>query len=114
MKKLPLFNFFAIDSFLKDKQIVCVGVKPGKDYETGETLGTKVEGVIAKDKTDYGESKDGEKVTNLFERLTFKIPEIIDVPLNVEIVPVNPVAKVYGEYQNQLSITADGIQVVGK
>lgn len=50
----------------------------------------------------------------MFEKITFKVAAEIDVPLNVEIVPINPVAKVYGEYRNQLSVTADDIQVVGK
>ena len=32
--------------------------------------------------------------------------------MNARVIPVNPVAVVYGEYRNQLSVTADDIKVV--
>ena len=54
---------------------------------------------VAQDKTDYG-LKDGEVVSNLYEKLVFKIPKVIEIPMNVEIRPKNPVATVYGDYQN--------------
>ena len=114
MKKLNMFLYFDFNSFSKGKQYMCTGTQVWKDHDTGTILGTKVEAAIVKDRTDYGTAKDGEKVTNLFEKLVFKVPREIDSPLNVEIIPVNPVANVYGEYRNQLSITADDIQVVSK
>lgn len=114
MKGLSKFQKMDFEGFAKGKQFMSVSVKPWKNYETGEILGTKLESVIVKDKTDYGLSKDGEMISNLFEKITFKVAAEIDVPLNVEIIPINPVAKVYGEYRNQLSVTADDIQVVGK
>lgn len=114
MKKLNMFLFFDFDSFSEGKQYMCTGTTVWKDHDTNAVLGTKVEAVIVKDQTDYGPNKDGEKVTNLFEKIVFKIPQKIDIPLNVGIIPVNPIANVYGEYRNQLSITADDIQVVSK
>ena len=90
------------------------GIQPMKDPETGNRIGTKVASVIIKDRTDYGISEDGTKVSNLFEKIVFKVPKIIDIPINVEIIPINPVAKVWGEFQNQLSVRADDIQVVSK
>ena len=114
MKKLSKYLYFDFQGFAKGKRFMCTAVQPWSDYATGEIIGTKVEGVIVEDKTDYGESENGEKISNLFEKLMFKVPAKIDVPLQAEIIPVNPVAKVYGEFQNKLSITADDVQVVGK
>lgn len=114
MKKLGLFTFFDFSSFSKGKQYMSTGVMKWKDHETGAILGTKVEAVIVKDRTDYGVLKDGERVSNLFEKVVFKVPKEIEIPLNVEVVPVNAVATVYGEYRNQLSITAEDVQVVSK
>lgn len=112
MKKLSTFLYFDFESFSEGKQYMCTGITVWKDHDTNAVLGTKVEAAIVKDQTDYGANKEGEKVTNLFEKLVFKVPKKIDIPLNVGIVPINPVASVYGEYRNQLSITADDIEVV--
>ena len=74
-------------------------------------LGTKVETVIAKDQTPY-KQKEGETVTNLYEKLVFKIKKDVKVPVNSYIMPVNAVAVVYGDYRNNLSVTADDIRVI--
>ena len=75
------------------------------------THGNKVDVVIAEDNTAY-DTKDGENVTNQYEKLSFKIKKDVKVPMNARVIPVNPVAVVYGEYRNQLSVTADDIKVV--
>lgn len=113
LKKLRNFLKFDDVEFFKGKRLLSVSQQPWKDFKTGEALGTKVEAVIAQDKTDYG-LKDGEVVSNLYEKLVFKIPKVIEIPMNVEIRPKNPVATVYGDYQNQLSITAEDIEVLSK
>ena len=54
-------------------------------------------------------------MNNLYEKLTVKIPaKLNNLPMNAEVRLVNPEAIVYGEYRNQLSITAENIEVVGK
>lgn len=113
LKKLRNFLAFNFVGFAQGKRFLSVSQQPWKDFKTGEILGTKVEAVIAQDKTDYG-LKDGEVVSNLYEKLVFKIPKEIQIPVNVEIRPKNPVAIVFGEYQNQLSITAEDIEVLSK
>lgn len=113
MKKLNLFTYFDFDEFAKNKKFMSIGQQEWKDFKTGSVLGTKVEVVIAQDKTDYG-VQDGEVVNNLYEKLIFKTPADISVPMNVEVRPINAVATVYGDFRNQLSITADNIEVVGK
>lgn len=113
LKKLSRFTYFDIEEFLEKKKLLSVGITEWKDFDTQNVMGTKVEVVIAVDKTDYGNA-EGEIVSNLYEKLTVKVPAKIDVPMNVEVRLVNPEAVVYGEYRNSLSITADSIEVVGK
>lgn len=113
MKKLGMFTFFDFEAFAKGKSFVSTGIQPWKVFESGEVIGTKVEAVIARDKTNYN-CKEGEVISNLYEKVTFKLPMEIDIPINVEIRPINAEATVYGDYRNQLSITAESIEVVSK
>lgn len=114
LKKLSMFQYFDIESFLAKKKLMTVGVQEWKNYETQNILGTKVEVVIVADETDYG-SSDGNVVNNLYEKLSVKIPaKLNNVPMNTEVRLINPEAVVYGEYRNALSITADNIEIVEK
>lgn len=113
MKKLNQFTYFALEEFSKGKRFMSIGQQEWKDFKTGNILGTKVETVIVQDKTDYG-VQDGEVVSNLYEKLTIKVPKKISVPMNVEIKMVNAVATVYGDFRNQLSVVADNIEVISK
>lgn len=111
MKKLSQFTDFNLKRFLEGKVLGAVGCSEWLDFKSKEHLGTKVEAAILKDETPYSQ-KEGETVTNLYEKLVFKIKKDVTVPLGANVVPVNAVASVYGEYRNQLSITADDIKVV--
>ena len=113
LKKLSQFNVFDFRKFSEGKKYMCVGISDYVDYETKRHMGTKVEAVITEDRTRY-QQKDGECVSNAFEKLTFKVLKDIKVPINAYINPVNVDAKVYGDYRNQLSITCDDIQVIGQ
>lgn len=114
LKKLNKFAYFDIDGFLEKKKLLTVGVSEWKDFDTQNVLGTKVEVVIAADKTDY-DNAEGEVVSNLYEKLTVKIPaKLNNVPMNAEVRLINPQAVVYGDYRNQLSITAENIEIIGK
>uniref|UniRef100_UPI0006D1083B hypothetical protein n=1 Tax=Mediterraneibacter glycyrrhizinilyticus TaxID=342942 RepID=UPI0006D1083B len=75
------------------------------------THGTKVDVIIAEDNTAY-DIKNDEIITNQYEKLAFKIKKDVNIPMNARVIPVNPVAVVYGEYRNQLSVTADDIKVI--
>lgn len=111
-KKLNQFTFFDFMKFSEGKVYKLVAIEPWKDFDTGTVLGTKYKGVIAQDKTHYN-SKDGEQVSNLFEKLNFKVPKPArDIQIGSVIKPVNPVATVYGQYRNQLAAKADDIQVI--
>lgn len=114
LKKLSMFQYFDIENFLANKKLMTIGFQEWKDFDTQNTLGTKVEVVIVEDKTDYG-NVDGNIVNNLYEKLTVKIPaKLNNVPMNTAVRLINPEAVVYGEYRNALSITADNIEIVGK
>lgn len=108
MKKLNQFAKFDWESFAKDKQFICIGCREWKEMETEKHLGTRVESVIVVDNTAYI-TQDNEEVSNLFEKIIFKVPKDISVPINVEIRPKGVVAKVYGDYRNQLSCIAEDI-----
>lgn len=111
MKKLNQFNKFLFEEFSKGKVYRVIGVHPWVDFETKKHMGTKVDVVVAEDNTQYA-TKDGEVVTNQYEKLTFKIKKDVVVPTNARVMPVNPVATVYGEYRNKLAVTADDIRVI--
>ena len=49
-----MFTYFDFEGFMKGKTLMCTGVTPWKDHDTGAILGTKVETAIFKDKTNYG------------------------------------------------------------
>lgn len=115
LKKLSHFQYFDIEGFLEKKKLMTIGVQEWKDFDTQKVLGTKIELVIIVDKTDYGTTTGDEVVSNLYEKLTVKIPaKLTNVPINAEVKLINPEAVVYGEYRNNLSITADNIEIVGK
>lgn len=110
MKFLAQFNRFDFEAFSKDKRLVVVGCSPWKD-QSGTVLGTKVETVIFADNTEYTR-KDGDTSTNQFEKLTFKVKKTdLQIPKESIVRPVNPVATIWGEFRNQLSVKCDDIQV---
>lgn len=111
LKKLNQFNYFDADEFFSKLNLITVSVSTWKEFGTGLVKGTKVEVVIAGDKHDYILASD-EKVSNLYEKLVIKIAREINVPINAKIQLVNPVGTIYGEYRNQLSVTADDIKVL--
>lgn len=111
-KKLNGFTFFDFEKFWKGKVGRCSGLGPWRDFETKRVLGTKVEITITKDETPYPQ-KDGEHVTNLYKTLSVKVPKMdLDIPIGSVVRIVNPVATVYGEYRNQLSVKADDVVAI--
>jgi hypothetical protein len=111
MKKLNQFQRFDWNAFSDGKLFLVTGTSEWQDYDTKEHLGTVVEVVIYKDDTKYVQ-KEGEHVTNRFEKLKFKVRKDVDVPLNRLVQPVGVTATIYGDYRNQLSVKADDIKVI--
>ena len=112
MKRLSVYTYFDIEGFLEGISLMLIGIREWLDYDTQKVLGVKVETVIIEDNNDYG-SSNGEVVNNLFEKLIVKIPKKLDsIPIKSKVRLINPEAVVYGEFRNQLSITADDIEVI--
>ena len=109
MRYLGMFTHFDLETFLAGKVLLVTGVSDWIDFDNkSKILGTKISTVIYDDATNYGDYQGN----NRFEKLVIKVPKSIDVPLDSRVVPVNGIAKVYGDYHNNLSVTADDIEVV--
>ncbi|MCC8356376.1 MAG: hypothetical protein LJU34_00725 [Oscillospiraceae bacterium] len=112
MKFLPQFSRFDWGAFSRDKKFVSLGSRPWTDYETGVVKGTRVEVVIWEDKTPYRRKDPSDTQSNRFEKLTFNAAKTGVVPGDVEVVPVNAVATIYGDRRDQLSIVCDDVKVI--
>ena len=111
MKGLAQFKSFNFSAFSIGKIFQVVAVGDWNDHDTGNHLGKRITVVITQDDTQYM-FKNGQAFTNLFERLTFKVMCDANVAIGDIIIPVDAVARCYGDYSNQLSITCKGIRVV--
>lgn len=112
MKGLGQFRQFDWAGFSEGKTYQVVGISDWMDRDTGKRLGKRVDVVITMDNTQY-EYRNGTRYTNLYERLTFKVEgDVTDVPIGDIVAPVDAVARCYGDYSNQLSVTCKGIRVV--
>lgn len=87
--------------------------RPWLEFETKKPLGTKIEVVIVKDDIAY-DQKEGQIVNNQYERLTLKVKGDVNVPMGAIVTPVNPVCKIYGKYNENLSVVCDGIEVISQ
>ena len=108
MKNLLEFLNFDWVRFAEGKVFRYVESKPWKDGN--HIKGTVVVAVIAEDTTKY--QKPG---SNVFEKISFKVagPFDQDIPFGAQIVPTGDVvARIWGEYRNNLSVTCSGVEVV--
>lgn len=110
MKYLTQFQRFDMDAFLKGKVLKVIGVGSNTDFETKQHLGSKIEVAIIKDDTTY-KQKVGEQKTNLYEKFTIKFLKDIKVSVDDLVYPIDVVAKVYGPYNDQLSVTAGDLKI---
>lgn len=112
LKSLREFLKFDAVSFFKGKQLLLMRETPWKDYDSGKEVGAKLKVIIWSDDTKY--TKEG--VSNEGSEMDIKISglraEDIDRNNRGFIRLSNPTGVVYGEYQNELSIKADGFEFV--
>ena len=113
MKGLRQFMTFDLSRFLEGKTLVATAINDLTDYDSGAIVGKKVECAIVRDDTAYTPGKDGAVVNNLYEKIVIKVklPHTVDVTIGTEVTPINATAVGYGDYQNKLSITADGLKI---
>lgn len=112
LKGLRSFVKFDAYAFLKGKQLLLMQESPWIDYDSGKEIGAKLKVIIWTDDTQY--SKEG--TSNEGSELDIKIlglkSEAIDRNSRGFIRLKNPIGTIYGEYQNELSLKADGFNVV--
>lgn len=113
MKKLNHFNYFDAEGFFEKKELMVIGQKKWLDYSTKEILGTALELVIISDKTDYGQT-DGEIINNLFEKFMVKIPKSVSIPMNSKVRLIEAEGRIFGDFREKLSVTAENVEVIGK
>lgn len=113
MKGLGQFREFNWIGFADGKVFKVVGIADWMDRDTGKRLGKRVDVVIVEDNTQYV-SRNGEQYTNLYGRLTFKVEGNTEVAVSIGDIaaPVDAVARCYGDYNDQLSVTCKGIRVI--
>ena len=112
MKYLNQFRSFDWEAFSRGKTFLSVGTRPWKDFDSGKNLGTIVDTVIYSDKTEYVRREGEVGTSNRWEKLAFKVPGTLEVPPDSQVVPEGVTATVWGEYQNNLSVKANGVRVV--
>ena len=112
MKYLNQFNHFDFEAFVKGKKLEVLDVRENVDYNTKEHIGTKVEAVITEDATPYIIPEGRTPSSNKYEKIVFKLAKDIKVPIGARITVKNAVARIYGEYNNQLAVTCEDIIVV--
>lgn len=113
MKGLGSFVSFDWARFAAGKTFQAVDSGPWVDYDSKAKLGSKVEVVITKDDTVYP-TKNGKVISNIFERLQFKAPKDIAIPVGAIVEPVGAVATVYGDFRNKLSVKVEDVRVVNQ
>lgn len=105
LKNLNKYQRFDAEAFLENLSLTFLKEEPNYIYENGQrtdrTEGVKAIVVIISDKTQ----------DNDFEKLTIKVKtkSSLGIPKGAKVVLVNPEARIYGDYRNQLSIVADDI-----
>lgn len=112
MTGLNQFLNFDFARFCQGKRFVTTASKAWVDHDTHQHLGTVVAVAITEDQTAYKPGKDGKAISNLFEKMNWKVGRDINIPVGVQVVPVDGVATIYGDYRNQLSVRVADIKVV--
>lgn len=103
-------QFFDWEGFAVGKEFEVVACSDWFDYnDKTKRLGVKITLCIVKDDTNYGE----EGFSNAYERLTFKVKTSLPVgdyakvlKPRMSVVPLVTECKIYGNFNNQLSIVA--------
>lgn len=119
LKKLSNFLKFDTSAFFSRKEFLLSKVElwqQGQDQDHMETLGTKITGVIFRDRTDYGKGAVG---VNAGESIVFKVAQPLSAFSSWKVFntrfTVTEVTKavIYGDFRNQLSITVPSLVAVG-
>ena len=95
-----LSKFFDTPAFLRGKRLEVTGVSKWLDYDTKATLGSKLAVIIT-------------VINNKYQPIAVKVRKTdLNVPVGAVVELISPTGTVYGQYHNQLSITADDVKVI--
>lgn len=107
MKRLNVFSHVDVETMAANMELKAMKSEILSDFETKKELGAKYTVLIWSDSNDYGTIG----ISNAGETFTVKIlgqkPKHIETPIDIEL--VSPTGIIYGDYRNQLSVTADDI-----
>lgn len=110
-KKLSAFLDFDAENYFEKKILLAMQSEPLKN-ENQEIIGSKYTVIVWEDATDYGD----QSISNIGD--TYKVKVVgkhlkkIDSPSEVKL--INPSGIVYGEFRNQLSVSAEDIIFITK
>lgn len=108
LKNLNKYQHFDAEAFFSNLTLAFLKEEPNYIYENGQrtdrTEGIKAIVVITNDTTQE----------NDFEKLTIKLKNKsgLGLPRGTKVKVLNPEARIYGDFRNQLSIVADDILAV--
>lgn len=111
MKYLNQFLKFNCSGFFMNKKLLVVGIDEWLDFESKKHMGVKIQVVIIEDSTVY-KHKDGESGSNVYEKIYIKVPKDVDIPTNSYIELVDATGNIYGDFRNQLSVTASDVKII--
>ncbi|MFT8878344.1 MAG: hypothetical protein ABF913_02090 [Oenococcus sp.] len=107
MKKLNNFVSFDTKAFLQGKVLMAMKSENLVDFESQMILGAKYTIIVWSDSTNYGDATASNAGETLIVKVKGAQPKEIKQPTKVTL--VNPHGVVFGDYRNQLSITADDV-----
>lgn len=110
-KKLLEFQYFETERFLKEKTLLAMKSEVLKDRERND-IGAKYTIVVWEDNTTYTD----ETVSNVGDTYNVKVEgkEPIDIKHPVHVKLVNPTGKVWGDFNSNLSLSAEDVQFIKK
>lgn len=112
LKGLRDFVKFDAKGFLADKQLLLMQESEWKDFDSGKVIGAKLKVTIWTDDTRYKNDGTSNEGSELDVKILGLTAEEVDRNNRGFIRLKNPTGVVFGDYQNQLSLKADGFEFV--
>lgn len=112
LKKLSSLLNFNNQEFFENKTFLLFAIEDWEEFKSKRVLGAKYKVVIFEDNTNYGGDMS---VSNAGESLTVKVEGVKAVAYDGharKVRLINPQATIYGEFRNELSVKADGVEYV--
>lgn len=112
LKGLRDFVKFDAKGFLAGKQLLLMQESELKDFDSGKVIGAKLMVTIWTDDTQYKKDETSNEGSELDVKILGLTAEKVDRNNRGFIKLKNPSGVVFGDFQNQLSLKADGFDFV--